>query len=489
MTVGTDTCSCGALLASDQRFCLSCGARTPLAAAAFAAAFGATRPSVPSAPAAPGTALGDSRPFARLLQLPELSAGSAFAIFSVVLGTSAWAGARVTAAPLAEAPLYALTQPGPAVAPAPPAVGPAATDSSTVDTSEAVEPTESTSDATATRAEATDSSSSTSSSSSSRDEEDPAATTPAKQAIAPTLDRVVVLSLGPLPYEALGDPDGPAPYLSRSLPKEGVLLRRFGATAPSALASRIALLSGQAPNPATLAECTTATPLTPGTIGADDQAEGSGCVYSPEVFTVGDLLASSERSWRVYTASTPATCRVPDAGTPWPANAPVPLLFAATSGAPGCEERLADLASLAGDVTQKDGPALSYVQLDHETPEEADRALRELVPTLQRALAATPRSAIVILPSATPASAAEPDRSSCCTRPWEQADATGGGRTGAIVLSSLAQRGLVLDEPVDHYDALKTISVALGVRPLGYAGRDEVTGLPADLWTSAATDS
>jgi len=50
------------------------------------------------------------------------------------------------------------------------------------------------------------------------------------------------------------------------------------------------------------------------------------------------------------------------------------------------------------------------------------------------------------------------------------------------VLSPLAGAGAFVNTPVDHYDLLKTISLGLGLRAPGYAGRKEVSGLPKTTW-------
>lgn len=500
MVTGADErCACGAALASDQRYCLACGAATARAASLRAAAFGGGGAEAPlahglSVGAADASAAGTTLPAAGRVRLPgfarEFPAGAATAVFAIVLGTSAWAGARVTAAPLPPAPIYAYAAapaPGPgapaaSALPAAPAGALAAGDDAVSDLIGDGSALPAGGDATALATPAA----TPAPNSAPADSADPAPTdedAPTPEAIAPTRDRVVVVSLPQLPYDALADPAGPAPYLAGELAKQGTLLRGFTATSASVLASRIALLTGQAPNSATLDGCPATAPLAPGTLGADDQAAGSGCLYSADVFAAGDLLASSDRDWRVYASTPGADCAPLPADAPWPADRPVPLLLGAFTGQPACAERLAPLRALANDLRADRGPALSYVQLDAPDPLAVDQALRELMPEVLAALRSATASAVMLVPSASPQGGADADRSACCARPWITDQATGGGgRTGALVISSAAQAGAVIDGAVDHYDVLKTISVALGVRPLGYAARDEVTGLPAELW-------
>ena len=59
---------------------------------------------------------------------------------------------------------------------------------------------------------------------------------------------------------------------------------------------------------------------------------------------------------------------------------------------------------------------------------------------------------------------------------------SGGGRTGALVLSPYVKGGTVVDAPLDHYDLLKSFALGLELTPPGYAARREVTGLPRETW-------
>lgn len=512
-------CGCGAGLASDQRYCLRCGAPTGLADARRAGLFGGEVQSTPRGSDVAGFGVAGEQLTpprsnvagfavarrASRVRLPglgaELPIGGATAIFALVLGTSAWAGARATSPPLPIGPAYAYAAApagGSGAAPlAPPTLltpaddlaGDAASVALADDTlgDSAIAGTTAGSDSTTNSTDSTEAAGDGDDASGDGDE--PAADT----AQTPTLERVVVISLPELPYDALGDPAGPAPYLSGEVVSSGAFLRSFSATSSSPLASRIALLSGQAPNARTREACSTVDPLTPGTVGDDEQAAGDGCLYSADVFTAGDLLAASDRGWRIYSDASAADCAPLAAGSPWPAGRPAPLAFGTVTSAADCATRLAPTSQLATDLGAKDAPALSYVELAAGSPSDVDAALRELLPKLSEALKPVENAAILIVPSATPEAGDATDRSACCSRPWVTDQATGGGgRTGAVLISPLAKAGSVLDEPLDHFDVLKTVSQSLGIRPLGYAGRDEVKGLPREAWGNwkgaAATD-
>ena len=62
----------------------------------------------------------------------------------------------------------------------------------------------------------------------------------------------------------------------------------------------IAMISGQAPNPQTQADCQTFSDMLPGTIGSGGQAQGTGCVYPAAVPTIASQLDQAGFTWRSY---------------------------------------------------------------------------------------------------------------------------------------------------------------------------------------------
>ena len=91
-----------------------------------------------------------------------------------------------------------------------------------------------------------------------------------------------------------------APYLARKLPAKGRLLSQYHGTGHFSLGNYITMISGQSENPATQADCQSFSEFAPGTIGADGQALGAGCVYPPQVLTVADQLEAAGKTWRGY---------------------------------------------------------------------------------------------------------------------------------------------------------------------------------------------
>ena len=118
-------------------------------------------------------------------------------------------------------------------------------------------------------------------------------------------------------------PNPPAPYLATTLRAEGAYLPNYYGIGHNSLDNYLAMISGQAPNPTTQADCPIFSDFAPGTIGAAGQAIGTGCVYPSAVPTVAGQLAAAHFSWRSYNESMgadptreSATCGHPGSGVP-----------------------------------------------------------------------------------------------------------------------------------------------------------------------------
>ena len=99
--------------------------------------------------------------------------------------------------------------------------------------------------------------------------------------------------------EAFG-PNSPAPYLAKTLRGQGELLSNYYAVAQGELANEVALISGQGPTPQTAANCPDYTEISPGTVGAEGQVTGSGCVYPAATLTLPGQLAAAGKTWKAY---------------------------------------------------------------------------------------------------------------------------------------------------------------------------------------------
>ena len=129
-------------------------------------------------------------------------------------------------------------------------------------------------------------------------------------------------------------PDSPAPYLSKTLPARGAFVPNYYGVGHASLDNYIAMISGQAPNPSTQADCGVFADFTAGgPLGSFGQQPGSGCVYPTDVQTLpaqlqrreADAGATTTRTW----APTRRVSRRP-AATPWSASPTTPRAATAT---------------------------------------------------------------------------------------------------------------------------------------------------------------
>src|SRR5439155_11928894 len=107
-------------------------------------------------------------------------------------------------------------------------------------------------------------------------------------------------------------PASPATYLSKTLPAQGELLTQYFGTGHQSLDNYVSMVSGQAPNVATQADCQVYTDVFPGVMSPDGQAIGQGCVYPAAVKTIADQLQTAGLGWRAYLQDMGSACRHPD---------------------------------------------------------------------------------------------------------------------------------------------------------------------------------
>src|SRR6476661_6599352 len=136
----------------------------------------------------------------------------------------------------------------------------------------------------------------------------------AAHAAPPPIKHVFVIVLENKDYTDTFGPGSKAPYLSKTLVSQGQFLPQYYGIGHESLDNYIAMVSGQGPNPQTQADCQFFTEFSPGTIGADGQAFGSGCVYPATVKTVADQLEAKGLTWKGYMESMKTPCQHPAIG-------------------------------------------------------------------------------------------------------------------------------------------------------------------------------
>lgn len=495
---------CGSRLRASQRYCLECGKRNgPLPAVVAARIDGLKkggRSNPASAPAEPARLEAAALPKDDkwwFMPSPQVAAVAVMALLAagVVLGsvTSPSALSAATTPIVLEMGGSEAPEPepeavasAPSVVPAPVAPAPAAVPTAVPEEAAAAVP------------------------------EEPAGPAPVppelpEEETLPEIKHVFLVVLDGHGYEEAFGPTSAAPYLAKTLAGEGKLLANYYAVAQGGLANEIALLSGQGPNPQTAADCPAYTPIAPGTVSAEGQVEGQGCVYPAATETLPAQLTKAKSSWKAYLEPGPLE--------PW--RNPFPY-FAALGAAPGeSTEQQADLTGLTNDLKKAEKtPALSYIVPNacHDGSEvpcgEGQPAglaavqpfLEAVVPEITASPAYKEEGGLIAItfdhaPQAGPAA----DASSCCGTPAypnmpvpaSEPPATGpvkpsggGGRVGLLLISPYLAAGTVEESAYfNHFSLLRSIEELFGQEPLGYAAEPALSGFEPSLFDASPEES
>jgi phosphatidylinositol-3-phosphatase len=281
----------------------------------------------------------------------------------------------------------------------------------------------------------------------------PSTTTPSAPPPAPTLPpvkHVFLIVLSTNGYQQAFGPQSPASYLAVTLRRRGELLQNYYAVAPGSLANEVALISGQGPTQQTAAGCPTFSDITPGTVDAQDQVLGNGCVYPLATDTLAGQLAAARHSWRAYVESigngppgAQKTCRhptlgaadsdqAPRAGDPYVTWSNPFVYFRSVINKPMCAKDDVGLPQLASDLKSKSkAPAFAYIVPDacHDGSDQpcapgapaglaaTNSFLRSVVPEIERSPAYKAAGLIGITFDEAPQTGSYADSSACCNTP------------------------------------------------------------------------
>jgi phosphatidylinositol-3-phosphatase len=500
---------CAAVLASSQRYCLECGARRGPVPAAFAKWLSILRPDAGSEAATEGTApgaeeaaaAGDTALAERFMPEPRSAAIATMALlaFGVVIGAATGplavsAGISPIVVEMGSGPSTASTAEPEGEAPEPIAEAPVEPEA----TPSAV-PLEPQPEGLPTGPK------------------EPV-TEEYEEEVLPPVQHVFMIVLGDHGYEEGFGASSQSTYLSQTLPAKGELLSNYYAVTQGDLANEVALLSGQGPTPATAANCPEYKDLSPGTLNAEGQAEGDGCVYPAEAKTLPGQLVEAKKSWKAYVedigngqAGQAAGCRHPALGGPDDAQAPRPgdayetwrnpfVYFHSLVDSADCGERDVGLDQLETDLeVEKQTPAFSYIVPNachdgSEVPCEAGQPaglaaaqpfLEKVVPEIEASVAYKKGGLIAITFAQAPQSGPNADAGACCGTPeypnmppaatapastGPVKETGGGGRVGMLLLSPFVEPGSVNETGYyNHYSMLLSIEEFFGLPSIGYA--------------------
>ncbi|MEP7187212.1 MAG: alkaline phosphatase family protein [Rhodanobacter sp.] len=338
----------------------------------------------------------------------------------------------------------------------------------------------------------------------------------------PPIHHVFVLVLENESYPVTFGASSLAPYLSRTLPKQGALLTEYYGIGHSSLDNYIAMISGQAPNPATQSDCKTYIEFTPsGPLDAQGQLPGSGCIYPAKVQTLADQLNHAGLSWKGYmedmgadplreaatcghvaVGSYDATHKASAADEYANKHNPFVYFHSIIDDRAGCTAHVVNLAALAEDLQHaRTTPNFAFIAPGlchdgHDAPcangepgglVSADRFLRTWVPRIVNSPAFRRDGLLVITFDE------GGDAAACCGEtglpggPQPGKVGPGGGNVGAVMLSPFIAPGTVSHQPYNHYSLLRSIEDLFGLDHLGMAAGNQLRHFGTDIFTATPT--
>jgi phosphatidylinositol-3-phosphatase len=314
------------------------------------------------------------------------------------------------------------------------------------------------------------------------------------------------------------------PWLGHKLQLQGTLLTKYYGTGHNSLDNYVSMISGQAPDPETSADCQQYRDFqpAPAPIGAGGQAMGNGCVYPTNVLTLADQLTKKGVSWRGYMedmGNTPGRESKPCGQPGDPSGAGVSddtqgataqdqyaarhnpfVYFHSLLDSGLCKKHVFPLTTLTGNLKQASTtPKFTFITPNlcddgHDTNcagkdakgsqagglVSIDHFLSIWIPRIKQSAAFKKNGVIVI----TTDEAASSDATSCCGEqpgpndPQPGIRGPGGGRTGALVIGKCVAAGKKDSTPYNHYSLLRTLEDIFGITTggsdskghLGFAG-------------------
>lgn len=323
-------------------------------------------------------------------------------------------------------------------------------------------------------------------------------------------------------------PGSPAPYLSQTLVSEGAYIPHYYGVGHHSLDNYIAMVSGQAPNPDTSADCTNYVDFPADSMDAAGQENGEGCIYPADVPSLMSQFDGAGITWRGYMDGMGAdpsressTCGHPPVGSADNTQTATAKDQYATRHDPfvyfhyvidnqaECDANVVNLQSFLPHDLASAATTPNYVFITPNLCDDghdatcanggpgglgqADNYLRTLVPMITSSPAYKQNGLLII----TFDEADTSDASACCGEtpgPYDAANGImpggtgpGGGDVGAVLLSPFIKPGTVSNVSYNHYSMLGSVEDLFGLPRLadaagvGAFGPDVYTNPPVAL--------
>jgi hypothetical protein len=336
-----------------------------------------------------------------------------------------------------------------------------------------------------------------------------------------------------------------APYLTKTLPAQGALLKDYYGTGHDSLDNYIAEVSGQSGNYEMNEDCGIFSPFTQ--FGGENfdkltkygQLSGGGCVFPKYIPTIASQLSAKHLSWKEYAQDmgidphrdgTVMTKAGPACGHPklnavdltdttGPANDSYatrhnPFVYFAgiIDDKSYCDSHVVSFDPLASNLKHvSTTPNYSFVTPNtcndgHDWPKCQDGSpgrlpkvnafLQEWIPKIEASPAYKANGLIVIVFDE---SGSDDNAGACCG----EVDSLGfsdpshpnlnepglygpgGGKTGAVLLSKYIKPGTVTTKAYNHYSQLRSIEDIFGLGHIGDAQQPQVKSFGPDVYTRA----
>ena len=338
------------------------------------------------------------------------------------------------------------------------------------------------------------------------------AAAPAGASALPPVKHVFVVVLENKDYDQTFASNSKAPYLARTLAGQGLTLPNYYGIGHESLDNYIAMISGQAPNPITQADCQVFQEFGPAIPADDGQYIGTGCVYPSQVKTLPDQLAARGRTWKGYMEDMGKPCRHPDIGAvddtqraevgdQYATRHNAFVYFHSIIDTPACAKNDVDYRELAKDI-RSPGTTPSYAMIvpnlcndGHDDPCVDDEGhpgglpkinawLKREIPKLLASPGFRDDGLLMVT-----FDEADTDGSACCDEqhgpntpnPAGPEPGPGGGRIGAVLISPFIRPGSRVSTPFNHYSLLRSIEDMFGLPHLGYAARGGLRAFGSEI--------
>jgi phospholipase C len=344
----------------------------------------------------------------------------------------------------------------------------------------------------------------------------------------PPVRHVFILVLENQSFQVTFGKNSPAPYLANDLAAQGALLNQYYGIGHFSLDNYLALISGQAPNAETQADCPTVSNfrLSQANLDANGQVLGMGCLYPPMVKTVSDQLEAAKLTWRGYmedmgndrTRESPTCGHMPPGSVEQTGRATVKDKYAAKhdpfvyfhsiiDDQARCDAHVVNLDQLPADLRKiETTPNYSFITPNlcndgHDSKcvdgglggfPAIDAFLRKWVPLITSS-PAFKKDGLLIITFDESDSAGDDASTACCGEQGLPGSAQlagmngpGGGRIGAVLLSPFIKPGTVSSEPYNHYSTLRYVEDTFGLAHLGYAGQAGLKVFGSDVFKRTA---